>query len=787
MATITISHGGEQLGRCGELAPKSLTVEVLGPKRRGLLGGSGHARPVPNVKVLFEPLSPERGLEIVGEPEQTTNEGGTASVEVRLGRSFGDQYVRIRLPNHPGISALARLTAGIAVYGSHQETLAGEELPAPLTLALTDESGEPLSGIPVHFRLSSQPGSKGKLSVSRGKTNSEGQISVNLKTDPKATGRYMVTAEIADPEQRYAARAVVMDAMAINRTGLMLGVLGGLGLFIFGMTLMSEGLQQIAGPRLRTVLQFLAQNRFVGVLAGATVTAVIQSSSACTVMVVGFVNAGLLNLQQSIGIIMGAAIGTTVTGQMVSLKLEVLALPAIAFGVTMLLIARRSATRSLAQTIVGFGMLFLGMTMMSAQLKGLAQFPSFIRFFSTFDCQPLTTGGSMPWKAVFGAVVIGTIMTMVVQSSSATIGLTIALASSGLVNFYTAIPLILGDNIGTTITAILASIGTNRKARQAAIAHTVFKMIGATYMIILFYVPLNGVPIFMHIVDLITAGDVFAATPENIGRHVASAHTLFNIVNVLAFLPFVGSLAWLSERILPSPADEALKVQTLEPHLLTTPSFALEQVETVVRQMGRDAWKNTEVAVRMLTRGEKGSVEAISRREARIDEQQHDIAEYLAKLTQRALTEAQSDAIPRLMHCAHDAERMGDHAINILDLVEKLTNGNAKFSKAAIGQLDEMLEIVRRQAEIAFAAPDAESPPSPDKVLRLEGELRKAVEQSEQDHERRLRRGKCDVQAGLLFVELLNDVRRIGEHLGNIAQRMLPASVPPSAASTQPS
>lgn len=784
VATITFHQGGQQLAQCGEIAPKPLTIEILGPKRRGILGGPGHARQVPNVSVVFEPLSLENGPKIVGEPEQITNEGGTASVQVRLGHRFGDQYVRIRLPDHPGITALARLTAGIAVYGDHQEALAGEELPAPLALTLTEETGKPLAGIPVHFRLSSQPGSKGELYPSQGKTDSEGQISVRLKTDPKVTGKYSITAEITDPERRYAARGIVMEAMAINRTGLILGVIGGLGLFIFGMTLMSEGLQQIAGPRLRTVLQFLAQNRFVGVLAGAAVTAVIQSSSACTVMVVGFVNAGLLSLQQSLGIILGAAIGTTITGQMVSLKLDVLSLPAIALGVTMMLAARKSTTRSLAQTIIGFGMLFLGMTMMSSQLKGLSQFPSFIRFFSTFDCQPALSGGAMPWRAVLGAVVIGTIMTTVVQSSSATIGLTIALANSGLVNFYTAIPLILGDNIGTTITAILASIGTNRKARQAAIAHTVFKMIGAIYMIVLFYVPLHGVPIFLHIVDLITAGDVFAQTPENIGRHVASAHTLFNVVNVLLFLPFISALAWLSEKILPSPADEALKVQPLEPHLLNTPSFALKQVETVVRQMGRDAWKNTQAAVKTLTRREKGSSDAIQRRETRIDEQQDDVAAYLAKLTQRPLTESQSEAIPKLMHCAHDAERMGDHAINILDSAERLRSLKVKFSKAALGQLDEMLEIIRRQAELVFASTDSGPLPPPDNVLRLEGELRKAVKQCERDHERRLCRGKCDVQAGLLFVELLNDVLRIGEHLGNIAQRMLPAT--PSGTGSTP-
>jgi Na/Pi-cotransporter len=457
---------------------------------------------------------------------------------------------------------------------------------------------------------------------------------------------------------------------------------------------------------------------------------------------------------------------------MVSLKLDTLALPAIAVGVTVALAARRSITRNLAHTLIGFGLLFLGMTMMSSQLKELSHFPSFVRFFSMFDCEPRVAGGFMPWTAVLGALAIGTVMTMVVQSSSATIGLTIALATSGLLNFYTAIPLILGDNIGTTITALLASIGTNRQARQAAVAHTVFKMIGATYMIALLYVRVDGVPVFLAAVDAITSGEVFAAVPENIGRHVAAAHTLFNVVNVLVFLPFTGWLAWLCERLMPAPSGENGHIQMLEPHLLNTPSIALLQVRHAVGEMCRESWETTQLAFESLTSSNHGIDDDVRRREERIDQMQRETIDYLVKLTQRQLTERESEAVPRLMHCVNDAERVGDHAINVLELSAQIREERTRLSRPATTALDELLALVEAQAaEICATCRQASAAP-PVKAIRLEGEIRRLAESGEQKHERRLRRGKCSVDAGIAFVELLSNIQRIGEHYGNIAQRI---------------
>ena len=267
----------------------------------------------------------------------------------------------------------------------------------------------------------------------------------------------------------------------MDKIQLAITVLGGLAIFVYGMGLMSEGLTQIAGARLKAALGYITRNRFMAILAGAGITAVIQSSSATTVMTVGFVNAGLLDLTQAIGVIFGANIGTTITGQIVSLKLDDLALPAVTLGVAGLMLAKRAVSRGAWKTVLGFGLLFLGMTMMSTELKTLAKEPGFISFFSKFDCTP-NSSGYLPILSVLGAVTVGTLCTMVVQSSSATIGITIALAEAGLINIWTAVPIVLGDNIGTTITAAFAAIGSIAPSATAPSIMSSFFMVFVPFL-----------------------------------------------------------------------------------------------------------------------------------------------------------------------------------------------------------------------------------------------------------------------------------------------------------------
>src|SRR5574344_1878016 len=264
-----------------------------------------------------------------------------------------------------------------------------------------------------------------------------------------------------------------------------IAVFGGLAIFVYGMGLMSDGLKESAGEKLKAVLGYMTRNRVFAILAGMLVTGLIQSSSATSVMTVGFVNAGLLSLQQAIGVIFGANIGTTVTGQIVSLQLDDLALPALTAGVIGLMIARRTVARGIWRTVLGFGLLFFGMTMMADSLKTLSSNPTFLSFFSRFDCTP-GADGYLPLLPLLGALAVGLICTMIVQSSSATIGITIALAETGVIPIWTAIPIVLGDNIGTTITAVLAAIGGNANARRTSLAHSLFTILGPSFVFMSF-------------------------------------------------------------------------------------------------------------------------------------------------------------------------------------------------------------------------------------------------------------------------------------------------------------
>jgi len=771
-AKLLVKGGNNQWGTLGQPLTTPIVVEVLGPLRKGVLGGKGTRAPVPDATVCFESADGPDSAVVTGADKVLTDAAGYARTEVCLGTRFGDQYVRATVLGYPHLAVQFRFIGGIEVWGHPQETVAGDKLPEPVRFKVTDSNQEPVAGVPVHFRLIKGAGKKGKLIPLQPVTDAGGFALVQLQTDPAASGEYHVLAEIADPRTGFHARGVVVTAMALNRTKLVVGVLGGLALFILGMKFMSEGLQKVAGSRLKKVLQFLARNRFTAVLAGTAVTALIQSSSACTVMVVGFVNAGLLTLHQAIGIIFGAAIGTTVTGQIVSFKLDGLALPAIAIAVTILLIARSSVTRNWAETLLGFGVLFLGMSMMSGELKAIAGFPSFVKFFSIFDCQP-GPDGRLPLLAIIGAVAIGTLLTMVVQSSSATIGLTIALANSGLVNFYTAIPLILGDNIGTTITALLASIGTNRRAKQAAVAHTIFKVIGVIYMVLLLFVRVNGVPVFLWLVDQITAGNVFADNAENVGRHIAAAHTLFNVVNVVVFLPLIAMLVWMCHRLLPIKEDEKIQVQSLEPHLLNTPAVALGQVLKAFMDMNDAAWKLAEDCYSKLRKEKLGNADVLHEREAAIDTMQREITQYLVELTERQLSEKQAMAVPLLIHCVNDAERIGDHAQSLLELTAQMVSQESSFTRKAKTDLDGVFALLDDMAEAVRTVLTEGDEEQVARAIALRGELNRTVAQCHQNHMRRLGKGKCTVAGGVVFVEALVDLERIANHLSNIVERVL--------------
>ena len=485
---------------------------------------------------------------------------------------------------------------------------------------------------------------------------------------------------------------------------LLINVFGGLAIFIFGMKLMSDGLHKAAGERMRTILRFFSANRFMGVLSGTVVTTIIQSSSATTVMVVGFVNAGLLNLLQAIGIIFGANIGTTITAQLVAFNIAWIIMPSIIIGL-LLVFLDNPTVQGWGDTVLGFGFLFLGMSFMSNELKVLSHNEAFMNAFRLFDCAPVN--GWIPPGALIGAIGIGLITTMIIQSSSACTGIIIAMGAGGLLNFYTAVALVLGSNIGTTVTAQLAAIPANRIAKQAALAHTLFNIVGVLLAISTFWIKIGDTdaPIFFSLVNSLSGN-------SDLPRHIANAHTVFNVCTTLLLLPFVPLLAKLCEKIIPQ-TEKKVKYQRLEPNLLATPAIALSQTTTTLRKMLKKAWKMVDCAWDTYEKDDEKTQEKaqkLERREQRVDELQQEITDYLSMLMQKELSPGQAAAIPVLIHCTNDAERIGDHTETILELISHLKTDVARLSDSARQELAGLHEILRRQVECTLLLLEKNSP-----------------------------------------------------------------------------
>ncbi len=552
----------------------------------------------------------------------------------------------------------------------------------------------------------------------------------------------------------------------MNYVALTVAVLGWLAIFVYGMGLMSEGLTQIAGSRMKAILGYVTKNRFAAIAAGAAVTAVIQSSSATTVMTVGFVNAGLLSLQQSIGVIFGANIGTTITGQLVSFKLDDLALPAIVLGVVGLMMARRAASRGTWRTILGFGFLFLGMSMMSAELKELSRLESFKNFFRLFDCAP-GASGYLPILSVLGAVAVGTVCTMVVQSSSATIGITIALAEAGLINIWTAVPIVLGDNIGTTITAALASIGTNANAKRTALAHALFNILGTCILLSTFVFVFGNAacvkaPGFFHYVDWWTEGNSFAG--ENPGRYVAMAHTLFNVTNVIVLTAFIPLLAKLCQRMIKDRGKQ--RTLLLEPHLLATPDLALLSARAALAGMSRRAWTVSSVALMSCFGKTDMDEESVRKAEQEIDEMQTQMQDYLIKVSQQKISERQAQAIPEMLHCVNDAERISDLALKIYRKTARVRRDN--LPPEILASANQVVSKVRMLANETISAlkKGTAFTKDPTEVEREIHSQAKAIIRAFMKHN-----NGATSENETAVISVVSGLRDISRHLANIAIR----------------
>ncbi|MDU6359352.1 MAG: Na/Pi cotransporter family protein [Clostridiales bacterium] len=542
----------------------------------------------------------------------------------------------------------------------------------------------------------------------------------------------------------------------INWLDIGLSFIGGLGLFLFGMEYMGEGLQKAAGPKMKKLLSILTSNRLLGVLVGAGVTALIQSSSATTVMVVGFVNASLMSLKQAVGVIMGANIGTTITAWIVSLgewtsflKPSVLAPLCIAVGIALIMFAKKQGAKHTGIILFGFGTLFLGLDMMSDAAKPLRELEAVKNMFVVLGSNPIL------------GILAGAGVTAIIQSSSASVGILQALALAGLVPWNSAIYIILGQNIGTCITAILSSIGANINAKRAAAIHFIFNFLGSVIFGIL------AIVIFTFIAPGLGSQMIDVT-------QISIVHTIFNVANTLLLFPFAGSLVYLAEHLVKGKNEaKPGELQHLDERMFETPSFAVENAVKEVVRMGEIAKNNMKVAMQALFEKNRDKVQEVFDTEREINELQNGINQYLVKLSNISLTEKESLRVTNLFHIVSDIERIGDHADNIAELAVNMMEDDSNFSDEARKELTRINEMGIQCLETALKAYEVTDDRLAKKAMVLEDHVDKLESNMRTNHIKRLVQKVCEPMAGIAFLDTLNNIERISDHASNIAQVVL--------------
>lgn len=522
-----------------------------------------------------------------------------------------------------------------------------------------------------------------------------------------------------------------------------LPVIGGLGLFLYGMNTMGAGLEKAAGSRMKKMVEALTSNRIKGVLVGIVVTMLIQSSSATTVMVVGFVNAGIMNLAQAVGVIMGANIGTTVTSQLIAFKLTDYAPLAVAAGVAIWIVVKNKRAKTYAEILIGFGILFMGMDMMGAGLKPLASHPGFTRVIVSLD------------NPLYG-MLAGLILTTVVQSSSASVGLLQALAGQGLISMNLAYPILFGENIGSTTTALLSSIGASRTAKRAAFIHFFMNVIGTVIFMTLLRSPIESL--------------VLAVSPSNPVRQIANAHTVFNILNTILLFPFISLIVRVVEFVLPGEDDEdTSESMYLDRRILETPSIALAQAHKEVYRMGHLALASLEGSREFLIEGKIAFADEIYKREESINKIHKEITEYLILLSNSSLSEEQHEELSNMLLAIGDIERVGDHVENIAELALEKYEENLDFSSLADRELEEMYQVCEEAFSSSLEAFKESDEELARKVLVLEDLVDDLEMKYRMSHIRRLNEGTCDTDAGIVFLDIISNLERVSDHSSNIA------------------
>ncbi|MFI2858562.1 Na/Pi cotransporter family protein [Paenibacillus sp. JSM ZJ436] len=523
---------------------------------------------------------------------------------------------------------------------------------------------------------------------------------------------------------------------------------GGLGIFLFGIKYMSDGLQKSAGDKMRGILERYTSNPILGVLVGIFVTILIQTSTGTTVMAIGLVNAGLMTMRQAIGVVMGANIGTTLTAFIVGVKIEEYALPIIAVGAFFLFFISKKSYQYIGQIIFGFGTLFLGLSTMGGGLKPLRELEAFTGFMVDLADQPIL------------GVLVGTVFTMIVQSSSATIGILQTIADEGMVSLRGALPILFGDNIGTTITAVLASIGASVAAKRTALVHVIFNVMG-TIIFTLLLVPVEKLVLWL-------GEDV------NIRMQIAYAHGLFNFTNTLIFLPLIPVLAWLVTKSIPGKMEEIqFKAIYLDDRLLATPAMALGQAQHEIVRMGRYAHESFKDATGFFFSKDSKLAEASFQKEELVNELNRKITDYIMKIHQIGLSPGESESATGWFQTVSDLERIGDHAENVVELAEFRFSNKLDLSADAENELRTMMEVADQAVSQALTALEHHDVDAANEVLVLEGRLDELEAEYRQNHIKRLNQNLCSGGTGTIYLDLLTNLERIGDHSKNIAQFVL--------------
>ena len=531
--------------------------------------------------------------------------------------------------------------------------------------------------------------------------------------------------------------------------GTILTMAGGLGLFLFGMELMSDSIEKVAGARLRRILEIFTTNRFMGMIVGIIFTGIIQSSSACTVMVVSFVNSGLMNLYQAAGVILGANIGTTITSQLVSFNLSKIAPLILLVGVVVMMFTKKEKVRKVAEVVVGFGILFVGLSTMSQAMANMKNEPQVVNLL-------------MSLKNPFLATLMGFALTAIIQSSSVTVSIVLLLANQDLLPLHITLYIILGCNIGACATAMLASMTGKKDAKRAALIHLLFNIIGTVIIYIALFVAGD------QIVELIKS-----ISADN-GRFVANAHTLIKIAQVIMLFPFTGWLVKMTYLIVPGEDQkvgyrESYQLKYIGDKVVFNPATAVVEVIKELERMASLAEENLNRAMNALITLDEEDIEEVYEVEKNINFLNHAITDYLVKINQTTLPIEDLNSLGALFHVVNDIERIGDHAENVADAARQRKEEGVSISKEAQKELGDMLEMVNkiiRYAVEMFAKSDESHM---QEIVTLEDQVDEKERELQKKHVERLTKGECSPEAGMIFSDIVSGLERVADHATNIA------------------